>query len=80
MRPNEVFFLSACSIFTHIFVRAHTGEEVQDDMTFWLDSRTLGIAIQCYGTTKMVRGGENNLGFRIMQKGITLKLTHVIWR
>ena len=57
-----------------------TGEEVQDDMAFWLDSRTLGIAIQCYGTTKMVRGGENNLGFRIMQKGITLKITHVIWR
>jgi hypothetical protein len=49
-------------------------------MAFWLDSRTLGIAIQCYGTAKMVRAGENNLGFRIMQKGITLKITHVIWR
>eukprot|EP00614_Pseudopedinella_elastica_P005585 CAMPEP_0172608358 /NCGR_PEP_ID=MMETSP1068-20121228/28443_1 /TAXON_ID=35684 /ORGANISM="Pseudopedinella elastica, Strain CCMP716" /LENGTH=502 /DNA_ID=CAMNT_0013411607 /DNA_START=92 /DNA_END=1600 /DNA_ORIENTATION=- len=56
------------------------GEEVQDDLEFWMDARTLGISIQCYGTSKMVRAGENVLGFRVMQSGITLKLTHVIWR
>jgi len=56
------------------------GEEAQDDMEFWLDSRTLGISIQCYGTTKMVREGENALGFRIMEKGVILKITHVMWR
>jgi hypothetical protein len=55
------------------------GEEVQEDMEFWLDARTLGISIQCYGTSKMVRAGENHLGFRVMQRGITFKLTHVIW-
>lgn len=56
------------------------GEEVQEDMNFWLDARTLGISIQCYGTSKMVRGGENALGFRVMEKGTVFSLTHVIWR
>lgn len=120
------------------------GEEVQDSMEFWHDAKTLGVSIQCYGTTKRVQSGDNNLGFRyvggtaaqwwrpvaaqwwrpvaaqwwrpdgaqwprsgraappcvlphptltlflhltpprattrVMQKGQTLKLTHVIWR
>jgi hypothetical protein len=56
------------------------GEEVQSDMQFWLDSRTLGISIQCYGTNKMVKKNENVLGFRVMESGLTFKITHVIWR
>ena len=104
------------------------GEEVQDSMEFWHDAKTLGVSIQCYGTTKRVQSGDDNLGFRyvwgtvvvtrapprstprhptpphsiplhstrstptpphatpphattrVMQKGQTLKLTHVIWR
>ncbi len=56
------------------------GEEVQHEMTFWMDARTLGISIQCYGTHKMVRPGENSLGFRVMESGLTFSLTHVIWR
>lgn len=58
------------------------GEEVQGDdtMHFWLDARTLGISIQCYGTSHMVREGANDLGFRVMEHGTTFKLTHVIWR
>jgi hypothetical protein len=56
------------------------GEEVQEDMVFWHDARTLGISVQCYGSSKMVRSGENMLGFRVMASGLTFKLTHVIWR
>mgnify|MGYP006064946199 CR=1 FL=1 len=49
-------------------------------MKFWMDAHTLGVSIQCYGTSKNVRvGAENVLGFRVMQNGMTFKLTHVIW-
>jgi hypothetical protein len=56
------------------------GEEVQQDMEYWLDSRTLGVAIQCYGTSRMVQEGTNSLGFRVMESGLTFKLTHILWR
>ena len=49
-------------------------------MQFWHDAKTLGVSIQCYGTTTMVQAGNNNLGFRVTEKGSVLKLTHVIWR
>ena len=57
------------------------GEEVQSDMKFWMDAHTLGVSIQCYGTSKMVKtdGDENIIGFRVMQNGLTFKLTHLIW-
>ena len=57
------------------------GEEAQADMEFYMDARTLGVSIQCYGTTKFVRAGseDNVIGFRVMQNGMTFKLTHIIW-
>eukprot|EP00622_Pseudochattonella_farcimen_P006949 FR742829.1.p1 GENE.FR742829.1~~FR742829.1.p1 ORF type:complete len:166 (+),score=28.10 FR742829.1:72-500(+) len=62
------------------FIILLNGEEVQDKMQFWHDAKTLGVSIQCYGTTTMVQAGNNNLGFRVTEKGSVLKLTHVIWR
>lgn len=55
------------------------GEEVQSQMAFWHDSRTLGVSLQCYGTDYNVRTGSNSLGFRVMEHRQTLRLTHVVW-
>ena len=43
-------------------------------MEFYMDAHTLGVSIQCYGTTKFVRAGseDNVIGFRVMQNGMTL--------
>ena len=66
-------------MFIHFKQVLLNGEEVQQDMEFWLDARTLGVSLQCYGTSRMVLEGDNALGFRVMQRDQVLKLTHVLW-
>lgn len=62
------------------YIALLNGEEVQDSFEYWLESRTLGVSLQCYGTSKFLNPGDNNLGLRVMEDGTNLKLSHVIWR
>lgn len=62
------------------FIAILNGEEIQDSLEFWQESRTLGVSLKCYGTTKFLHSGMNSLGLRVMEDGTVIKLSHVIWR
>ena len=58
------------------------GEEVQGAvhaLQAWPAAKTLGSAFQCFSTTANVFPGDNELGFRVMDPKVTVKLTHVLW-
>lgn len=55
------------------------GEEIQNSLKPWLQVKTLGMRSMCYSNSVDVVGGQNIIGFRVMEEGIQIRLTHLLW-